>query len=200
MPVKISLTAISFLVMVPVLSRHRVCTAPRVSTACRWRISTWCRRMSRIPRARVVVAAAGSPSGTAAAAKQTAVRSISSQPYPQKIPRPKAAPQRPKQTHTSRLPNWSSCRWSGVSGASASPVRDWISPISVKLPMATTTISPSPPVTRVPMNPRFTRSPRGIFSPRRALTDLTTGRLSPVSADSSRERWEASTMRPSAGT
>ena len=71
-----------FCVMVPVLSMQTVWTAPKVSTACNWRIRTPWLLILLMPRAKLMVAAAGSPSGTAAAAREMDMRSISKRPYP----------------------------------------------------------------------------------------------------------------------
>ena len=117
MPVNIWSTDIWLRVMVPVLSRQTVCTDPRVSTALRWRIKTWCLRMSRMPRARVVVAAAGSPSGTAAAARQMEVRSISSQPNPHMKPMTNTTPQTLQQMHDQLIPQLAQLPLQGSLGA-----------------------------------------------------------------------------------
>ncbi len=98
-----STTDIWLRVMVPVLSRQTVWTDPRVSTACRCRMRTWCCRMSRTPKAMVVVATMGRPSGTAAAARQMEVLSICTNPMPQKEPTIKVKPQMPMHITT----NWS---------------------------------------------------------------------------------------------
>jgi hypothetical protein len=68
-----------FRVSVPVLSRQSTCTAPSVSTASSWRINTF-RRIRPMPRASVVVATVGRPSGTAATASEIAVFSICNTP------------------------------------------------------------------------------------------------------------------------
>ena len=86
----------------------------------------------------------------------------------------------------------------GVSGASASPASVWILPISVKRPVATTTASPCPPVTSVPMYTMFTRSPKGRSGRTSGAVTLLTGTLSPVSTDSSTLNHWASIRRPSA--
>ena len=95
MPVSNSTTAILFSVIVPVLSRQIVCTEPKASTALSPRTRTFCFLMSWIPKARVVVAIVGSPSGTAATAKEIAVLSISAKPYPRSNPMPNTRPHTP---------------------------------------------------------------------------------------------------------
>ena len=66
-------TVISFWVSVPVLSEQMTVVQPRVSTAGSLRIRACRRIIFCIPRARQMVTTAGSPSGTAAMAKLTAV-------------------------------------------------------------------------------------------------------------------------------
>ena len=61
-----------FSVSVPVLSRQMTVVAPRLSTAASRRTSILWRIMRCMPRASVVVATAGRPSGTAATASDTA--------------------------------------------------------------------------------------------------------------------------------
>lgn len=56
-------------------------------------MSTRCRFISRIPKARIVVATVGSPSGAAATAREIAFLSISSRPYPRNSPIPNTAAQ-----------------------------------------------------------------------------------------------------------
>ena len=78
--VRSSTVFISFMVRVPVLSKQMTWTEPRLSTAGRWRTSTFWRCISPIPSARVLVATAGNPSGTAATASEIEEVSICSQP------------------------------------------------------------------------------------------------------------------------
>jgi len=52
------------------------------STASRWRMSTLCFRILRMPSESVVVATVGSPSGTAATAREIDILSICRKPYP----------------------------------------------------------------------------------------------------------------------
>ena len=72
-PVQPCTTVISFCVSVPVLSEQITVAQPSVSTAGSLRMSAWCLIMRCMPRARQIVTTAGSPSGTAAIARLTAV-------------------------------------------------------------------------------------------------------------------------------
>ena len=86
-------------------------------------------------------------------------------------------------TRPSVLPTRSSSRCSGVVSLGASSSIPAIRPISVCIPVATTTARPRPYVTVVPLNTMLARSPipasSGIGS-----ASFATGRLSPVSAAS----------------
>ena len=68
------------------------------------------------------------------------------------------------------------------------------------IPVAVTTNSPAPRVTLVFMYTMSERSPSGVSAPATGSVPLATGRLSPVSADSSTSSVAAVTSRPSAGT
>ncbi len=68
---------IRFSVSVPVLSLQMTVTAPSVSTAVSLRMSALRRSMRRAPSASAMVTTAGSPSGTAATARLTAVTKTS---------------------------------------------------------------------------------------------------------------------------
>ena len=91
-------------------------------------------------------------------------------------------------------------RASGVvtSCSSASIPEMW--PTSVAIPVAVTTNSPAPRVTLVFMYTMSARSPSGVPAPFTGSVPLATGRLSPVSADSSASSVAAFSSRPSAGT
>jgi len=104
-----------------------------------------------MPRARVVVATAGRPSGTAATANEMAVLNMISKPYPLRSPIPNTTAQAAPEMSTSWSPRRLSCRSMGVSGEVASPTKACNLPTSVYAPVATTTATPCPPVTSVPM-------------------------------------------------
>ena len=94
----------------------------------------------------------------------------------------------------------SSCMVSGVFSTSVACSMPEIWPTSVHMPVAVTRISPVPRVTLVFMYAMSTRSPSGVSAPATASICLGTGRLSPVSADSSISSVAAFNSRPSAGT
>jgi hypothetical protein len=103
-----------------------------------------------MPSASVVVATAGSPSGTAATANEIAVRNISSNGTPRSRPRPNATPQSPSETVTSWRPSVSSCRSGGVGGAATSATSARTRPSSVFRPVSVITTTPDPSLTTVP--------------------------------------------------
>ena len=70
-------TVISFCVSVPVLSEQITVADPSVSTEASLRISAWRLIISCMPSARLIVTTAGSPSGTAAIARLTAMMKTS---------------------------------------------------------------------------------------------------------------------------
>jgi hypothetical protein len=189
-----------FSVSVPVLSTHITVMAPRLSTAARRLTSVPRRRMRSMPSASVVVATAGSPSGTAATASETALRSISSAGTPRSRPRPRAAAHAPSETPTNRRPVASSWRSSGVAEVSVSATSARIFPSSVVRPVAVTTAVAEPSVTIVPAYTMLARSASAPFDGKTAVARFTTGTLSPVRADSSTASPSASITRASAGT
>ena len=71
-------------------------------------------------------------------------------------------------------------------------------PISVSIPVATTTAVARPRTALVALNTRFLRSAICV-STGRTPVDFATGMLSPVSADSSVSKWTLSNNRASAG-
>ncbi len=70
-------TVIWFCVSVPVLSEQMTVAQPSVSTAVSLRMSAWRLTIRCIPNARQMVTTAGSPSGTAAIARLTAIMNSS---------------------------------------------------------------------------------------------------------------------------
>ena len=75
-----------------------------------------------------------------------------------------------------------------------------IFPISVDMPVVTTTAEPLPAAITVPACTSESRSPSEVAAGRGSAGDLSTGMLSPVSADSWTESPKASISRASAGT
>ena len=108
MPQKMLVTVILLRVRVPVLSRQMVCMDPRVSMAFNCLTKTWCLLMERMPRARLVVATAGNPSGTAATAREIEVLSMRRKPYPRSNPTTKTTPHTPALMRASLAPIFSS--------------------------------------------------------------------------------------------
>ena len=149
-PQAMVVTCISLRVSVPVLSKQTTVAAASVSTASSRRMMTFRRRMSSMPSARIVVATAGKPSGTAATASDRADRNIWNRAKPRSQPMPNTSPLTPAASHTICCPRPSSCFCMGVCGGAAAPIRRWMRPTSVLSPVATTTARPVPPVMIVP--------------------------------------------------
>ena len=153
-----------------------------------------------VPQARMVVTTVGSPTGIAAMAKATAALKTAMNVSPRArfsaIDATSAMPAITRICPVSR----SIWRVSGVltSCSSASIPEMW--PTSVAIPVAVTTNSPAPRVTLVFMYTMSVRSPSGVPAPATGSVPLATGRLSPVSADSSTSSVAAFSSRPSAGT
>ena len=145
-PQAMVVTCISLRVSVPVLSKQTTVAAASVSTASSRRMMTFRRRMSSMPSARIVVATAGKPSGTAATASDRADRNIWNRAKPRSQPMPNTSPLTPAASHTICRPSPSSCFCMGVCGGAAAPMRRWMRPTSVLSPVATTTARPVPPV------------------------------------------------------
>jgi len=85
-PATISCTVIWFSVRVPVLSVQITVVEPRVSTAGSLRIMARFCAMRDTPMARVMVTAAGRPSGMAPTARATAAMKISTKVWPRRSP------------------------------------------------------------------------------------------------------------------
>ena len=143
-------TVIWFSVRVPVLSAQMTVVLPRVSTAGRRRMTAprWAIRAT--PIARVIVTAAGRPSGIAPTASATAAVNISATPSPRAMPTAKVSAASPRITTVRTVLNRAIFRVRGVATVSAWPTSRWISPSSVPAPVATTVPVPVPLVTRVP--------------------------------------------------
>ena len=149
-PVHRTRTVIRFWVRVPVLSEQTTVAPPRVSTAGSRRITAPRRAIRETPIARVMVTAAGRPSGMAPTARATAAVNISAAASPRATPMANVTTARPRMTAVSQPLNVASLRVRGVARSLALPTSRWISPISVAPPVATTIPAPVPAVTRVP--------------------------------------------------
>ena len=77
------------------MSEQITVVLPRVSTAGSFRIMAWRLAMRETPMARVMVMAAGSPSGMAPTARATEARNISTHSWPRKYPTKKVVVARP---------------------------------------------------------------------------------------------------------
>ncbi len=117
---------------------------PRVSTAGSLRTIAFLFAMAETPMARVMVSAAGNPSGMAATARATLARNNSTGSCPRKKPTTKVMVARDKIIQRSRLLNDAIERVSGVSIMSAVEMRVLIFPISVFSPVAVTRPVPEP--------------------------------------------------------
>ena len=193
-------TVILFWVRVPVLSEQTTPAQPRVSTAGSFFTMAFRPASRWMPRARTMVTMAGRPSGMAATARETAVRNISSSPFPWNSPTPNITAHTARHRKDRDLDISPIRRWSGVSPSPLSRSRPAICPIWVPIPVATTRAVPRPAVISVPEMSMFTRSPKGVSSGRWSATSFSTGTDSPVMADSSAWRRLHSKIRASAGT
>jgi hypothetical protein len=142
-------TVISFLVSVPVLSEAMTVAEPSVSTAARWRTMAFRLAMRCTPRERTAVTTAGRPSGTAATASATPrIRTSNSAEKPvTSSTRRIVAIITTAMTATmtaSRRPRRASSRCRGVVCRGASLSMPAMRPISVCMPVATTTARPCP--------------------------------------------------------
>ena len=173
---------------------------PRVSTAGSFFTMAPRRAIRPTPRARTMVTMAGSPSGMAATARETAVRNMSSRSFPWMSPTPNIT----AHTHRHRKDRVFEIspirRWRGVSVPSLSRSSPAIRPIWVSIPVAHTRAVPRPAVMRVPEMTMLVQSPRGASAGRDSDGAFSTGTDSPVMGDSSAWRRLHSRIRASAGT
>ena len=195
----ISVTVISFRVRVPVLSLHTTVVAPRVSTAGNRRTMACRPAIRATPIARMIVTAAGRPSGMAPTARAMAAVTMSPGGSPRSVPSTKVKPASTRMTTVSSRLKAASLRVSGVWTPPDSPTSRWIRPSSVSAPVATTTPVAVPATTSVPENVMFARSASSAPASS-ATVSLSTGTDSPVSADSSTARSRRRSSRRSAGT
>ena len=188
-----------FSVRVPVLSEQIQLQLPSVSTACRRRTMARSRLIFCTPIAIMTVTTAGIPSGIAATATATADKKPCRSGSPlQKIPTRKRSAATAATKAVMILPRTDSAFSSGVLAASVCARMPAIWPISVSLPVPTTTAAALPRTTKEEEYSIHRRSASGALSGTGA-SDLETPLDSPVSADSSQRSSSARRMRQSAG-
>ncbi len=170
---------------------------PSVSTAGNCRMIAFRRAMRATPIANTMVTAAGSPSGMAPTHSATAAMNICPAGSPRVTPSANVAAPSARMPHSSHRPKRASLRVSGVAISVASAISDAMRPVSVRSPVAQTTPSPWPLVTRLPANARFFRSANSVSRPSGSAC-FATGTDSPVSADSSTPNPHTRTSRRSA--
>ena len=139
----------------------------------------------------------GSPSGIEATASAIPVSIISTISRPAIIPEITTTTAIPRLTHISQLASWARRCSSGVSSSTVCSTREEIFPSSVCMPVATTTASPEPLVSAVPLKSILVLSASAVFSSTTS-GDFSTGRDSPVRTDSSACNFEEVTRRRSA--
>ncbi|MNT17060.1 hypothetical protein D3C72_1521910 [compost metagenome] len=143
---------------------------------------------------------AGSPSGTTPTASATTTISASTQSYPlTSTAKMKTIAAVPMANQVKSRPNSLIWRSSGVVSVWTSPMRLEMRPISVRLPVATTTPCPWPVVTSVPEWRIGSRSPSAA-SAGTGSSRFSAGTDSPVRIASSAESPRARSSRISAGT
>ena len=143
-PAKASRTVIWFWVSVPVLSEQMTVVLPSVSTAGRLRMMEWRFAILPTPMARVMVTAAGRPSGIAPTASATAAMNMSTSSSPRSTPTRNVSAARPRIAYNSTWLNWAIRRVNGVASFSVDEMSSEMRPISVLSPMATTMPVPRP--------------------------------------------------------
>ncbi len=183
----------------PVLSVQITVAEPRVSPACSLRKSARRLTIERIPRARVTVTTAGSPSGTMATASATPVKNILSSSFPKINPEAATKEEIIRAIAPSCFPSMPSLFCKGVFSRLIVSVSRAIRPNSVSIPVATTTHLALPFVIVVPIHAIELRSESGLFF-ETASADLLTDKDSPVRTDSSALRLSCSAILKSAGT
>ena len=152
-----------------------------------------------VPMVRTVVTTAGSAVGIADTEKATAARKRVSNGAPRSSPSViEATSAKPAMIRICPVSR-SSWTVSGVFSALVVCSILEMCPTSVAIPVAVTTMVPAPRVTFVFMKAMSSRSPSPLSSDT-VSTCLGTGRLSPVSADSSISSVAARMILPSAGT
>ena len=198
--VTISSTVMRFSVRVPVLSEQIQLHPPSVSTA--WSLRTMAR--SRLifctPSAMMTVTMAGMPSGIAATAIATDDMKLPKRVLSlKKMPNTKMTAATEMTNAVMTLPSTARIFSSGVFAVSVFSRRSAILPISVSLPVRTTTAFACPLTTNDEEYSMFLRSKTPVFSSH-VPAFLVTPTDSPVSADSSHLSSSARRTRQSAGT
>jgi hypothetical protein len=123
---------------------------PRVSTAGSLRMIARRLAIRATPMARVMVIAAGSPSGMAPTASATAAMNISKADEPRHMPTIKVSTASRPMAISSQLLKTAILCVSGVVRSGASAISCEIRPVSVRSPVATTTPAPRPVIITVP--------------------------------------------------
>ena len=117
---------------------------PRVSTAGSFRMMALRAAMRDTPIARIIVTAAGRPSGMAPTVRATAAMNMSMTGWPLQMPARKVTPPSRRMATISHRLKAAIFRVRGVSRVAASEIRAEMRPISVFSPVATTTPVPCP--------------------------------------------------------
>jgi hypothetical protein len=117
---------------------------PRVSTAGSFRMMARFRAMRLTPMAKVIVTAAGSPSGMAPTARATAAMNMSTALSPLQSPTPKVRPARTRMAQRRIVLNRAIFFVRGVDRSAAPATSSEIRPVSVLSPVATTIPRPCP--------------------------------------------------------
>ena len=121
--VQIARTVIWFSVRVPVLSVQMTVVPPRVSTAGSRRMTARRLAIRETPMARVIVTAAGKPSGIAPTARAMAAVNVSTASWRRNRPAAKVRAARPRIAMVRISLNRASLAVSGVASTSAAPTR-----------------------------------------------------------------------------
>ncbi len=195
---------ISLLVSVPVLSEQITEADPRVSTELRFLTIASRRAIRCTPMESTTESTAGSPSGTAATARETPRSSTVTASSAESTPlTAQTVPMTTSAITTTAIPRNRPMKAislsSGVGSRTVDSSRAAILPISVSIAVAVTTARPVPWVTAVPRKTELVRSPTG-RSAGSVPGALETAVDSPVSAASATRSALASTTLPSAAT
>ena len=135
---------ILFWVSVPVLSEQITDALPSVSTAGSLRMIAFLVTIRCTPMASTMVTMAGSPSGMAATARDTAVMNMSSGSSPSSSPTTKMTAQITSARIPRYFPSCASLRCKGVTVSPSFSSSAAILPISVRIPVSTTSARPRP--------------------------------------------------------
>ncbi len=196
--VAISSTVILFCVSVPVLSEQKQVQLPSVSTAESLRTTAQKPDIRCTPMARIMVTTAPIPSGIAATATATADITFSRKLDLCASKPPKNSTAATESTVTEIIfPSFAMVLSNGEATVSERFKRSAIFPISVFIPVATTTQRARPATQNVEKCAVFSRSASTDFLT--IASRFFTGRDSPVSADSSQRKFSLSKIRQSAG-